>query len=105
MTPIYQIHVLHFGDFDEVDYTLVAHHYKPGTNTTVPIYGYLITGENIAPILVDTLVLTTLCELNSRNMATAWTTSVISSTPMFTSTTPAMTTCFRMPRSSSPAER
>ena len=54
MTPIYQIHVLHFGDFDEVDYTLVAHLYKPGTNTTVPIYGYLITGENIAPILVDT---------------------------------------------------
>ena len=52
--PIYKINVLDIADMNN-DYSFLVNKYEPGVKKPlVPTYSYLITGEGIPPILVDT---------------------------------------------------
>lgn len=52
--PVYKINILQVGDLEGVDASFLCHHYMPGNPKPAPVYAFLITGENISPILVDT---------------------------------------------------
>ncbi len=52
--PTHQIKVLDLGDIHGVDASFLVNKYNPGEKITVPCYAYLIVGESIPPILVDT---------------------------------------------------
>jgi glyoxylase-like metal-dependent hydrolase (beta-lactamase superfamily II) len=52
--PLYQIKVLDVATLGSIDASFLVNKYKPGEKMPVPTYSYLILGENIPPILVDT---------------------------------------------------
>ena len=52
--PTHKIKVLDLGDLGGIDSSFLVNKYKPGTVIGVPCYAYLIVGETIPPILVDT---------------------------------------------------
>jgi glyoxylase-like metal-dependent hydrolase (beta-lactamase superfamily II) len=52
--PTHRIKVLDIGDIGGVDASFLVNKYSPGKAITVPCYSYLIVGETIPPILVDT---------------------------------------------------
>ncbi len=52
--PTYQIKVLDIGDIGGVDASFLVNKWSPGTKVVAPCYSYLITGESIPPIIVDT---------------------------------------------------
>ncbi len=52
--PTYQVHVLHQTDLGGIDASFTINKWKPGLKRPVPTYSYLITGEDIGPILIDT---------------------------------------------------
>lgn len=64
--PTYQIHVLLQTTLTGVDSSFFVNKYKPGNTWPVPTYSYLITGENISPILVDTGVKEGFMEIMNR---------------------------------------
>lgn len=53
-TCTYQIHILNVADLVGLDSSFLMRAYKFGEKNTTPTYSFLITGENIPPILVDT---------------------------------------------------
>jgi len=52
--PTYQIKVMDIGDIGGVDASFLVNKYSPGKPVTAPCYAYLIIGETIPPIIVDT---------------------------------------------------
>ena len=52
--PIYKINVMNVVNIMEVDTSDMAAGTSRGVKNTIPTYSFLITGENIPPILVDT---------------------------------------------------
>jgi glyoxylase-like metal-dependent hydrolase (beta-lactamase superfamily II) len=53
-TPVYKIHILNNGFVTNFDQSFSVLAYKFGTPTVIPVISYLITGDHIEPILVDT---------------------------------------------------
>jgi len=52
--PTHQIKVMDIGDIGGADASFLVNKYSPGKTVTVPCYAYLITGETIPSIIVDT---------------------------------------------------
>ena len=52
--PTYSIKVMDVGDLGQIDASFLVNKYNPGEKITVACYSYLIVGENIPPIVVDT---------------------------------------------------
>jgi glyoxylase-like metal-dependent hydrolase (beta-lactamase superfamily II) len=52
--PTYQIKVLDLGLIADGDCSFTINKYRPGTAYTGTLYSFLIVGENIPPIIVDT---------------------------------------------------
>lgn len=52
--PMHQIKVMDIGDIGGVDASFLVNKYSPGKPVTAPCYAYLIIGETIPPIIVDT---------------------------------------------------
>jgi glyoxylase-like metal-dependent hydrolase (beta-lactamase superfamily II) len=52
--PTYKIKVLDLADIGGVDSSFLINKYNPGKKITAPCFAYLIVGENIPPIIVDT---------------------------------------------------
>jgi glyoxylase-like metal-dependent hydrolase (beta-lactamase superfamily II) len=52
--PTHQIKVMDIGDIGGVDASFLVNKYSPGKPVTAPCYAYLIVGDNIPPIIVDT---------------------------------------------------
>jgi glyoxylase-like metal-dependent hydrolase (beta-lactamase superfamily II) len=69
--PIYKINVLHTADLGQIDASFLVNKYHPGEKKPVPTYSYLITGENIPPMLVDTGVKESMPEIMGRLGMTA----------------------------------
>lgn len=69
--PIYKINVLHVANLGQIDSSFLVNKYKPGEKLPVPTYSYLITGEGIEPMLVDTGVKESFPEIMGRLGMTA----------------------------------
>lgn len=52
--PTHQIKVMDIGDIGGVDASFLVNKYSPGKPVIAPCYAYLIIGETIPPIIVDT---------------------------------------------------
>ena len=52
--PTHLIKVLDLGDLGNIDSSFLVNKYNPGEKNPVPCYAYLIVGESIPPIIVDT---------------------------------------------------
>ncbi|GHV48173.1 MBL fold hydrolase [Synergistales bacterium] len=52
--PVYKINILHVADVLNTDSSNHVLKYHQGEKVTSPTYSFLITGENIPPMLVDT---------------------------------------------------
>jgi len=52
--PTHMIKVLDLGDLGGIDYSFLVNKYNPGGKLSVPCYAYLIVGETIPPMIVDT---------------------------------------------------
>jgi glyoxylase-like metal-dependent hydrolase (beta-lactamase superfamily II) len=52
--PTYKIKVMDIADLGQIDASFLVNKYKPGEKMTVACYSYLIVGESIPPIVVDT---------------------------------------------------
>jgi glyoxylase-like metal-dependent hydrolase (beta-lactamase superfamily II) len=52
--PTYQIKVLDVATLGSIDASFLVNKYKPGEKMGVPTFSYLILGDDIPPILVDT---------------------------------------------------
>ena len=52
--PTYQIKVLDIGDVGGLDGSFWVNKWRPGEKIVIACYAYLITGEGIPPIIVDT---------------------------------------------------
>jgi len=64
--PIYKINVLHVADIGGIDESFLVNKYNPGKKSPVPTYSYLITGDNIPPMLVDTGIKESMPEIMGR---------------------------------------
>lgn len=64
--PTYQIHVLYQCLLGGIDASFTINKWSPGFRRNVPTYSYLITGEGIGPILIDTGVKEGMFEIMER---------------------------------------
>ncbi|MGI5900959.1 MAG: N-acyl homoserine lactonase family protein [Desulfitobacteriia bacterium] len=55
--PVYKINAMNVANLSLLDSSFLIHRYKFGEKMSVPTFSYLITGDNIPPILVDTGVI------------------------------------------------
>lgn len=69
--PIYKINVLHVADLGGIDSSFLVNKFNPGEKMSVSTYSYLITGEGIPPMLVDTGVKESMPEIMNRLGMTA----------------------------------
>jgi glyoxylase-like metal-dependent hydrolase (beta-lactamase superfamily II) len=64
--PVYKINVLHIANTLKNDASFVVNKYSPGKKIKLPTYSYLITGEGIEPMLVDTGIKESMPDIMSR---------------------------------------